>query len=89
MAKNENGAGAPVKAPEKMSRTAFEEALEPLQVELVKMQEWVKATGAKVCVIFEGRDTAGKGGIIADVRPALHAPPAGGRRSGAFRPQLV
>jgi polyphosphate kinase 2 len=60
----ENGAGAPVKAPEKMSRTAFEEALEPLQVELVKMQEWVKATGAKVCVIFEGRDTAGKGGII-------------------------
>jgi polyphosphate kinase 2 len=47
-----------------MKRVEFEEALEPLQVELVKMQEWVKATGAKVCVIFEGRDTAGKGGII-------------------------
>ncbi|MCB0039526.1 MAG: polyphosphate kinase 2, partial [Caldilinea sp.] len=35
-----------------------------LQVELVKMQEWVKASGAKVCVLFEGRDTAGKGGVI-------------------------
>jgi polyphosphate kinase 2 len=50
--------------PRKMSRKEFEEALEPLQVELVKMQEWVKATGAKICVIFEGRDTAGKGGVI-------------------------
>jgi polyphosphate kinase 2 len=47
-----------------MKRVEFEEALEPLQVELVKMQEWVKATGAKMCVLFEGRDTAGKGGII-------------------------
>ena len=35
-----------------------------LQGELVAMQEWVKATGAKVCVVFEGRDTAGKGGTI-------------------------
>lgn len=48
----------------KLSRKDFEEALEPLQVELVKMQEWVKASGAKICVIFEGRDTAGKGGVI-------------------------
>ncbi len=47
-----------------MSRKDFEKQLEPLQVELVKLQEWVKATGAKVCVIFEGRDAAGKGGII-------------------------
>jgi polyphosphate kinase 2 len=38
--------------------------METLQVELVKMQEWVKASGAKVCVLFEGRDTAGKGGVI-------------------------
>ena len=38
--------------------------MEKLQVELVKMQEWVKASGAKVCVLFEGRDTAGKGGVI-------------------------
>jgi polyphosphate kinase 2 len=47
-----------------ISRKEFEKALEPLQVELVKMQEWVKFTGAKICVIFEGRDTAGKGGVI-------------------------
>jgi polyphosphate kinase 2 len=47
-----------------MNRKDFEKALEPLQVELVKMQEWVKYTGAKICVLFEGRDTAGKGGVI-------------------------
>jgi len=49
---------------QKMKRTEFERELETLQIELVKMQEWVKATGAKVCVLFEGRDAAGKGGII-------------------------
>ncbi len=54
----------PAGPPKKMSRKEFEAALEPLQVELVKMQEWVKASGARVCVIFEGRDTAGKGGVI-------------------------
>jgi polyphosphate kinase 2 len=48
----------------KMSNKEFEQEMEKLQVELVKMQEWVKATGAKVCVVFEGRDTAGKGGVI-------------------------
>jgi polyphosphate kinase 2 len=48
----------------KMRRKEFEDALEPLQVELVKLQEWVKASGAKICVVFEGRDTAGKGGVI-------------------------
>jgi polyphosphate kinase 2 len=47
-----------------MSRKEFESELEKLQVELVKMQEWVKVSGAKVCVLFEGRDAAGKGGII-------------------------
>ena len=48
----------------KLRRKEFEKELEPLQVELVKMQEWVKASGAKICVLFEGRDAAGKGGII-------------------------
>jgi polyphosphate kinase len=48
----------------KMSRKEFERELEPLQVELVKLQEWVKVSGAKICVLFEGRDAAGKGGII-------------------------
>jgi polyphosphate kinase 2 len=48
----------------KMSRKEFESEMEKLQVELVKMQEWVKVSGAKICVLFEGRDAAGKGGII-------------------------
>jgi polyphosphate kinase 2 len=48
----------------KMSRKEYEKELKKLQVELVKMQEWVKYTGAKVVVVFEGRDTAGKGGVI-------------------------
>jgi len=47
-----------------MKRLAYDAALETLQIELVKLQEWVKYTGAKICVIFEGRDTAGKGGVI-------------------------
>ena len=55
--------GRPADRP-KMSAKAFESELERLQIELVKLQEWVKATGAKVCVLFEGRDAAGKGGII-------------------------
>jgi polyphosphate kinase 2 (PPK2 family) len=62
-----SSAGSDTKAPEakpKMSRKEFEKELEKLQIELVKMQEWVKASGAKVCVLFEGRDAAGKGGII-------------------------
>ena len=54
---------APAEKP-KMSRKEFDKELEKLQIELVKLQEWVKASGAKVCVIFEGRDAAGKGGIF-------------------------
>jgi polyphosphate kinase 2 len=57
-----DGSAPEVKA--KMSGKEFEEEMEKLQVELVKLQEWVRATGAKVCVVFEGRDTAGKGGVI-------------------------
>ena len=48
----------------KFGRKAYEAALADLQAELVAMQEWVKASGARVCVVFEGRDTAGKGGTI-------------------------
>ena len=49
---------------EKLSTKAYERELKRLHGELVAMQEWVKATGAKVCIVFEGRDTAGKGGVI-------------------------
>ena len=48
----------------KMKNKEYEPELRRLHAELVAMQEWVKASGAKVCVVFEGRDTAGKGGTI-------------------------
>jgi polyphosphate kinase 2 len=47
-----------------MSRKEYERELEKLQVELVKLQQWVVHKGHKVCILFEGRDTAGKGGTI-------------------------
>jgi polyphosphate kinase 2 len=48
----------------KLKRKDYDKELAKLHVELVKLQRWVVATGAKVCVIFEGRDGAGKGGVI-------------------------
>jgi polyphosphate kinase 2 len=48
----------------KMKTKEYEREMARLHGELVAMQEWVKATGAKVCIVFEGRDTAGKGGTI-------------------------
>jgi len=48
----------------KMKRKEYEAELERLQCELVHLQRWVVQTGAKVCVLFEGRDGAGKGGVI-------------------------
>ncbi len=48
----------------KMKRKKYEGEMQRLQGELVAMQEWVKASGAKICIVFEGRDTAGKGGTI-------------------------
>jgi polyphosphate kinase 2 (PPK2 family) len=52
------------KAEEKLKRKDYEEELKDLHVELVSLQEWVKAKGLKVCIVFEGRDGAGKGGVI-------------------------
>jgi polyphosphate kinase 2 len=48
----------------KLKRKEYEKELAKLHVELVQLQEWIKATGAKICVVFEGRDGAGKGGTI-------------------------
>jgi polyphosphate kinase 2 len=48
----------------KMKRKAYEKELLKLQVELCHLQEWVKATGARIIIVFEGRDAAGKGGTI-------------------------
>jgi polyphosphate kinase len=53
--------------PPPMKRKEFESELRKLQVKLVRLQTWVKATGARVIVIFEGRDTAGKGGVISRI----------------------
>jgi polyphosphate kinase 2 len=49
---------------EPMKRKEYEKALERLHGELVKLQEWVKYEGLRICVVFEGRDGAGKGGTI-------------------------
>jgi polyphosphate kinase 2 len=51
-------------AAEKMPRKEYEKALLKLQVELCHLQEWVKHSGARIIILFEGRDAAGKGGII-------------------------
>ncbi len=51
----------------KMSRKEFEKELAKLQVELVRLQSWVQAKGARIIVVFEGRDTAGKGGVISRI----------------------
>lgn len=48
----------------RMKDKEYQELLRPLHGELVALQDWVKATGAKVIIVFEGRDTAGKGGTI-------------------------
>lgn len=48
----------------KLSSRDYEKALAKLQLELVKMQYWAKATGARIVILFEGRDAAGKGGTI-------------------------
>jgi len=51
----------------KMKRKEFEKELAKLQVELVRLQTWVRAKHARVIVVFEGRDTAGKGGVISRI----------------------
>src|SRR5215470_11261445 len=52
------------KGKDKLPRKEFEKQLAKLHVELVKLQEWVKRKGVKICIVFEGRDGAGKGGTI-------------------------
>ena len=49
---------------ERMSRQEYEYLKRPLQVELVKLQNWVKSVGERIVIVFEGRDAAGKGGTI-------------------------
>ena len=55
-----------------LKRKAYEAALEPMQIELVDMARWAKECGQRVLVIFEGRDTAGKGGVIKAIEAPLN-----------------
>ncbi|WP_042378607.1 polyphosphate kinase 2 [Streptacidiphilus melanogenes] len=57
---------------DKLPKKVYEQELFRLQAELVTLQEWVKATGARVVVVFEGRDAAGKGGAIKRVTQYLN-----------------
>lgn len=69
---------------ERMPRKAYEKELELLQIELVKLQSWAKATGARIAVVFEGRDAAGKGGAIKRFRENLN--PRGARVVALAKP---
>ena len=57
---------------EKLSTKVYESELARMQVELVKLQEWIKARGLKVVCLFEGRDAAGKGGVIKRITETLN-----------------
>ncbi|WP_108816111.1 polyphosphate kinase 2 [Loktanella sp. Alg231-35] len=56
----------------KISNSVYEAELARLQIELVKLQEWVKHTGQRIAIIFEGRDAAGKGGTIKRITEAMN-----------------
>ena len=60
------------KEPRKLKRKAYEKEMAKLSVELVKLQEWVKATGYRLVVVFEGRDAAGKGSVIKAISQSLN-----------------
>jgi polyphosphate kinase 2 (PPK2 family) len=76
--KTPHGAKRNDEGAKKLSRKRYEEELATLQMELVKLQTWVRRKGLRVVVIFEGRDAAGKGGVIKRiterVSPASFAP---------------
>jgi polyphosphate kinase 2 (PPK2 family) len=75
---------------EKLKNKDYLRELRTLHIELVRLQEWVKSSGAKICIVFEGRDGAGKGGTIKAITErvsprtfrviALPAPPSARNR---------
>ncbi len=56
----------------KLKSKFYEDELARLQAELVKLQYWIKDQGLKVCILFEGRDAAGKGGVITRITQRLN-----------------
>jgi polyphosphate kinase 2 len=69
---------------ERMDRKAYEDDLDAMQIELVKLQAWAKESGARIAIIFEGRDAAGKGGTIKRFRENLN--PRGARVVALSKP---
>ncbi|MBF0470703.1 MAG: polyphosphate kinase 2, partial [Gammaproteobacteria bacterium] len=61
------------KKPKKVKNDVYEKELFRMQLELVKLQEWIKEEGLKVVVVFEGRDAAGKGGVIKRITQHLNS----------------
>ena len=72
MAKTRPGSARPKRTP-RLNRKLYERELYRLQAELVSMQEWVRGSGARILVIFEGRDAAGKGSAITRMTQYLNA----------------
>lgn len=66
MAGKRKGAGGPMK------KKAYEARLEPMELELNRLQRWLQHTGGRLLVLFEGRDTAGKGGVIRAIADCLN-----------------
>ncbi|KMK67214.1 polyphosphate kinase 2 [Puniceibacterium sp. IMCC21224] len=69
---------------EEVSKKTYEKEMKALQIELVKMQSWVRDTGARIAIVFEGRDAAGKGGTIKRFRENLN--PRGARNVALAKP---
>ena len=68
----DGGDAQPHEARERLSTKRYEKELATLQVELVKLEEWIRHAGLKVVVLFEGRDAAGKGGAIKTITYSLN-----------------
>jgi polyphosphate kinase len=71
MSRHDGSAVASLEEKESLSGKEYQRELKKLHVELVKLQEWVKYKGLKICVVFEGRDGAGKGGTIKAITERL------------------
>ena len=70
----------------KVSEKSYEKELRKLQIELVKLQGWVTHYGKRIVVLFEGRDSAGKGGMIKRItEPLNHRVCRGNRPGKAYR----
>ncbi len=72
---------------EEIKRKTYEAEIAALQIELVKMQSWARETGARIAIVFEGRDAAGKGGTIKRFRENLN--PRGARVVALSKPTEV